>query len=492
MERIPSVCIVGRTNVGKSSLFNAIAGKPIAVVENEHGVTRDRNYTFVTKHGFPFTLIDTGGIVGDDGNILSADVRTQTELAMAEADLVLAVVDAQHGLSPLDAEVAIVVRHCQKPVVWLANKCESERARQQVPEFYQLGIEELLAVSAVHRQGMKEIVNSIKNHIAPQSEEERELGLEPLPEELPSEEKIAEDLKRPIKIAVVGKPNVGKSTFTNRLLGEDRMVTSDQPGTTRDSISAPLSFEGQEFVLVDTAGLRRKARVEEGSTEQHSNFRTVRALSQCDVAVLLLDAKEGIPAEQDMKVAELIHERGRSFIIVVNKWDLIEKDHTIARAYEEAIEQIFDFARYAPVFFVSAKTGRGCVKVLKKAQELFVAARARIQTADLNRILARAFMANPPQAYHGQPVKMFFATQVGVAPPTIVLFSNFPRKIGGAYQRYLKNTVRKHFPFPGVDIKFVMKKRTEKAERSGSVSKQYRGGLDARAADGENDEASSG
>ncbi|WKZ56637.1 MAG: ribosome biogenesis GTPase Der [Bdellovibrionota bacterium] len=449
--KVPTVAIVGRTNVGKSSLLNAIASKPIAVVEDQPGVTRDRHYYLVKRYDRPFTLVDTGGIVGEDENPLAKTVREQALLAIEEADVIVAVFDAAYGPHPLDSEVVQTLRRSGKPVIWVANKAESPVHRQSLGEFYALGIDEVLPVSAVHRQGIDQIVA----HVLALTESD----------ELEGEAEGSEGEAQTIRIAIVGQPNVGKSTLVNKLVGKERVVASAHPGTTRDAVDVEFEHQGRTFVVVDTAGLRRKARVAARSVEQHSNLRTVRALSSADVAVLLLDASLGPPAEQDAKVAALIHDRGTGLVIAVNKWDVIEKNHRTAKEYKDAVQRTFQFARYAPVLFVSAKSGQRVLKILEKCLEVYEAGKHRIQTSDLNRILTRAFTATPPPAYHGQPVKLFFATQVKTSPPTFVLFLNHPNRISESYRRYLGQAIRKHFDFPGQDLKFVCRKRTEKSAR---------------------------
>lgn len=448
-SRIPTVAIVGRTNVGKSALFNALARKPIAVVEDEHGVTRDRHYHLVKRDDTQFTLIDTGGIVGEEDFSLARSVREQALLAIAEADIVVGVFDASYGPHPLDSEVVELLRRSSKPVLWVANKAESPTHLSGLAEFYSLGIDEVLPVSAAHRQGLDAIIAFVDAISLPEEDDAEDEG----------------EVAEPIRLAVVGRPNVGKSTLINKIVGKERVVASNLPGTTRDTIDVHFTFRDRKFVLLDTAGLRRKARVAKRSVEQHSNLRTVRALGTADVAVLLLDATQGKPTDQDAKVATLIHDRGRGLVIAVNKWDAIEKDHKTAKEYKDSVHELFQFTRHAPVLFVSALSGQRCQKILEKAIEVYESGKHRIQTSDLNRILARAFMASPPPAYHGQPVKLLFATQARVSPPTVVLFLNHPNRISASYQRYLAQAIRKHFDFPGQEIKFVCRKRTEKSAK---------------------------
>ena len=440
--------------MGKSTLFNAIAGRRLSIVQDEPGVTRDRNYTLVTRFGFPFSLVDTGGLVGEEDNALRDLVRTQTEAAIAEADLIIAVLDGLHGVHPLDSDVFRLLQRCETPVLWVVNKCESSNAQQNAVEFYSLGIQDPSFISAEHKVGIRELVDVMHSYLV---DEELEEGAVENAEEESSE-------PQPIKIAILGKPNVGKSTLVNKLIGKERVVTSDLAGTTRDSIKIPLKRDGVDYLIFDTAGLRRKARVDDATVERFSNLRAIRSLAECDVAVLVIDAEQGAPTEQDAKIASLIHERGRGFIIAVNKWDAVEKDHRAVKSYTDAIRRELKFGSYAPIIFISAKSGRRCPSVLEKSKQIFLACNERIKTAEVNRIMKEAVDRRPPPSYRAQPIKLFFATQVETRPPEFVLFMNFPDKIGYAYLRYLRNTIRETLPFEGYDIKLHLKKRSEKSE----------------------------
>lgn len=470
---LPTVCIVGRTNVGKSTLFNALAGRRKAVVKDQPGVTRDRCYETVTRFDFPFTLIDTGALVGEEEIALHESVREQSALAMKQSDVIIVVFDGLHGLHPLDTEVVDLVRQIEKPTIWVANKCETPNAALTSSELYGLGLEEILPLSAAHRRGVKELIKRLKSIIEPLgligapdlSEEEfvqgddeqrapvlNQIDQEPLP--------VEEDPNRKINIAIVGKPNVGKSTFVNTLLGEERMITSPIAGTTRDSIRSELIRNGRPFEIVDTAGLRKKAGVRDGTVERFSNIRTLRSLAQCDVAVFLLDASEGMPTEQDAKIIGLAHEKGKSLVIVINKWDLIEKDPKIADAYRAAVRAVFKFAAYAPVVFASAVTGQRCLNVLDTVVEVYEASRVRLTTAQVNKVFTDAFLSKPPPVYRGSPVKLLYATQVATKPPTFAVFVNYPDRLRYSYERYLKNTVRRTFPFVGNEIRVLFRRRS--------------------------------
>ncbi len=506
MKRVPIVAIVGRSNVGKSSLFNAIARKGTAVVDDFAGVTRDRNYCLVRKHGFPFTVVDTGGLLGEEHDDLHSAVRNQAEMAISEADLVLCMFDGMHGVHPQDREVVQILRESNKPTIYLVNKCESPSVETTSAEFYELGVKELFTISAAHGVRIKELIASVRaellklNLVQDISED-----LKPAPRKAQKDEQLAEEVEvefedesnqqegsdsqndtesesdldldlseqdslveipeysGPIRIAIVGKPNTGKSTMINKIIGEDRLVVSNIAGTTRDSIEIPFKREGKDYTLIDTAGLRKKGRVEDGGIERFSNLRTLRALASCDIAVLLIDAAEGIN-EQDAKIAGLIHERGRGLIIAVNKWDLIEKDHRTVKEYERAVRASLKFCQYAPVLFISGLTGRRCPNVLDTAKEIFNTSRIRIPTSQVSRVLIRAFENKPAPAYRGSCVKLRFAIQNSTTPPEFILFMDHPKGINFSYERYLKNTLRKHFGFTGVDVRLHFKKRRGKGQ----------------------------
>jgi GTP-binding protein len=481
---LPTVCIVGRTNVGKSTLFNALAGRRKAVVKDQPGVTRDRYYELVTRFDFPFTLIDTGALVGEEDLVLHEAVKQQTELAMRQSDLIIVVFDGLHGLHPLDSEVVDLVRQVEKPTIYVANKCEKPSSAMTATELYGLGLEEIIPLSAAHRRGIRELLakmeelvgsSELKAELADGEDaayqvSEDEDGFEGVvhfeEEEIPesSDEQAPPDVERDpnraINIAIIGKPNVGKSTFVNRLLGEDRLITSPIAGTTRDSIKCEFIRNGQKFEIVDTAGLRKKAGVKDDSVERFSNIRTLRSLAQSDVAVFLLDASEGIPTEQDAKIVGLAHEKGKSLVIVVNKWDLIEKDPRIAEEYRHAIRVTFKFAPYAPVIFVSALTGLRCLSVFDEVNTVYTAARVRLSTGQVNKLFTDAFNSKPPPVYRGVPIKLLYATQVAANPPTFAVFVNHPERLRFNYERYLKNTVRRLYPFPGSDVRILFRRRS--------------------------------
>jgi GTPase len=479
-SKVPVVAIVGRTNVGKSTLFNAFARRRLAVVHDSDGVTRDRAYIHVSSP-FPMMLVDTGGLFGDLDSDLQDVVRAQAELAIAESDLVICVFDGVAGPHPYDEEVVALLRRIKKPILWVVNKCEKEVTQQTAHEFYGLGLDNLIFVSAAHRQGVRELREAIKetlgieDTLTVEEEEAPERDRDNLFDEaadLTNEETTGADTEtpdRPVLVALIGRPNVGKSSLINRIVGEDRLVTADAWGTTRDSVDVSVKRDGQDFTFIDTAGLRKKARIDDQSVERYSALRSLRAIARADVVVLVLDATQGVPSIQDARIAGLIHERGKPLVIVVNKWDAIEKDHKTVHAYKHAIQHEFKFARYAPILFVSALSGRRCPSLFPQILEVWKSSRQRVQTSELNKILSRAFERRPPPVYHGEPVKLFFATQVGVTPPTFVLFVNHTTKIKFFYIRYLKNVLREHFPFPGSDIRVEIRKRRGDRNESKAV-----------------------
>jgi GTP-binding protein len=478
-RKVPVICIVGRTNVGKSSLFNALVGARKAVIKDSPGVTRDRCYETVSRWGFAFTLIDTGALVGEESISLHKSVQEQTRIGMQEADLIIVVFDGLHGLHPQDADVFNLVREFEKPVIWVANKCEKPATALAAHELYALGISDLLCLSAAHRRGVRDLVAQIAERleidrsrqttVSNDDETEEVLaddateGTNTSAESVEEGEETSIDPTKPIKVAILGKPNVGKSSLVNKLLGEERLVVSPIAGTTRDSVSSEIRRDDRIFTFVDTAGLRKKAGVDDGSIERFSNLRALRTLAQSDVAVFVLDASEGIPTEQDARIVGLVHERGKGLVIVVNKWDLIEKEPRTAEGFRLAIRRVFKFVEYAPVIFVSAKTGQRCVSILDMVREVHDNSLLRIKTGELNRVLERAFNYKPPPVYRGAPVKLLYATQVGVAPPTITLFVNYPERLSFSYERYLKNALRRYYPFSGTDIKLVFRRRSQLA-----------------------------
>lgn len=444
---IPKIAIIGRTNVGKSTLFNAIAGRKIAIVEDAPGVTRDRSYAMVNMQGFTFNLIDTGGLVGDEKDDFQSEISEQARVAINQADVILVVFDGKIGVHPLDRDIVKSLYGVKKPIIWVVNKCEKESDKFAASDFYTLGIDNFICISAAHNIGVRDVIAEVKTYFD---------------KKILENENIVDDS---IRVAIVGKPNAGKSTLINMLLGEKRVITSDVSGTTRDSIEVNIRANGQDYILIDTAGLRKKSKVQDDTIEEYGTIRSIEALTNADVAILLLDASQDkVATEQDQKIAGLIHDRGIPFIIAANKWDLVEKDHKTVKEFENNIYEIFKFARYAPIIYISAKEGKRCSKLLPKAKEIYEIARHRITTGTLNKVINTAFSKRPPTPYRGQIIKVYFSTQISVAPPTFVIFVNHPKSLHFSYLRYLKNEIRNEFSFEGSNIKVIVRKRNEKGE----------------------------
>lgn len=549
--RTPIIAIVGRPNVGKSTLFNRIVGEKRAVVEDFAGVTRDRNYALVDKYSAPFTIVDTGGFEASPEDELQRAVVDQTILAIEEADAIIALFDGEAGEHPEDAEVVRFLRKVNKPIVYVVNKCDGEEQIFRVAEFYRLGLAEIENISALYGRGVRDLIERILQDLPgyealKQSFEDRKklaqarkeevsielasvkLALDELDDEMrveqedsdlvedsfesepnfpeifiPSEEsendkpitdylkenrlaalrqteyiyndpEMAPDYRPPeqeeseetkefipqidcINIAIVGRPNAGKSTLLNTLTGERRAITSEIAGTTRDSLDLEIVREGQRYCIVDTAGLRKKARISD-TIERFSTMRALRSLADCDVAVVLIDAARG-PSEQDTKIMGLAHDYGKGIVIAVNKWDLVEKSHRTVKEYTDNLRQQFKFAHYAPIVFVSALSGRRCPKVIETVKHVAEQRIKRISTNRFNRVLKRQLLRYPPNHYRGHAVKLYYGTQVEAAPPRFVLFFNQPKGLHFSYLRQLKNTLRDEFGFEGTDIKLVCRKK---------------------------------
>ncbi|MCC6932268.1 MAG: ribosome biogenesis GTPase Der [Deltaproteobacteria bacterium] len=544
MNAMPIIAIVGRPNVGKSTLFNRVVGENKAIVEDLPGVTRDRNYALVENYSFPFYLVDTGGYDTDNTDPLQKRVVEQTMVAVDEADIILCLFDGNTGLQAGDEEIVSILRGYNKTIFYYVNKCDGKEQEEKIYDFYALGVSELKDLSAKYGRNINDVVeetlktlpdyeeqarrtkekrerlqaqqedmeleiqrelaalntddedeeleddggdfefsdgpgegDSVEPRFAPvftpggewESEndylkENRLTKLAPSKgsasteeeqEEEKQEEVIALDL---IKIALVGKPNVGKSTLYNTLLGEERVITSDIAGTTRDSVDTPLKRDGQDYLLVDTAGLRKKARVTD-NVEHYSTLRALKALSAADVCVLVIDALEGV-SEQDTKIAGLAHDQGLGLVICINKWDAVEKTHHSVHEFTLDVRDKLKFARYAPIIYISALSGRRCPRVLDTAKEVAYARQRRIPTGKLNRILKRVHERTSAPTYRGLVLKFYFAAQVAVAPPRIALFFNFTRGVHFSYLRALKNAIRDEFGFVGSDIKLSVRRKT--------------------------------
>ncbi|GAB6174168.1 ribosome biogenesis GTPase Der [Paradesulfitobacterium aromaticivorans] len=441
----PVVAIVGRPNVGKSTLFNRIAGGMVAIVENKPGVTRDRLYREAEWLGRKFTLIDTGGIeFREESTPMSAQIRKQAELAIEEADVIVFVVDAKAELTPDDEMIARTLRRSRKPVLLTANKVENfAKAESELYEFLQLGLGEAIPISAVHGMNTGDLLDAVVSRF---------------PEE--GEEEYAPDV---IKIAVIGRPNVGKSSLVNKLIGEERVIVSNIPGTTRDAIDTPFTYEDKSYVLIDTAGMRRKGRIEE-VTEYYSVVRSLRAVDRSDVILMLIDAQEGV-TEQDKKIAGYAHEAGKGIVLIVNKWDLIEKDEKTMDKFDKQIREELGFMQYAPTLYISAKTGQRVTKIIELVDFVAEQNSIRIATSTLNSLVREWVHLNPPPSDKGQRLKILYLTQVGVKPPTFVFFVNEPELMHFSYRRYLQNQLRQSFGFEGSPLRIVVRQRDEEREK---------------------------
>ncbi len=437
----PIVAIVGRPNVGKSTLFNALAGERISIVKDYPGVTRDRIYADVTWLNYKFTMIDTGGIEPETKDKMLTYMREQAQIAIDTADVIVFLTDVRMGLVDADFKVADMLRRSGKPVVLTVNKVDDfEKMQADVYEFYNLGIGDPIPVSGASRLGFGELLDAIVEYFPAPVEGEEE-------EELP-------------KIAVVGKPNVGKSSIINKLTGENRVIVSDIAGTTRDAIDTVVKFDEKEYIFIDTAGLRRKNKIKE-EIERFSIVRTVSAVERADVVVVVIDATEGV-TEQDAKIAGIAHERGKGIIIAVNKWDAVEdKDDKTIYRQTERIREILSFIPYAEILFISAKTGQRMTKIFEKIDLVIQSRTLRIQTGVLNEILMEATSLQQPPSDKGKRLKIFFMTQVAVGPPTFVLFVNSKELMHYSYQRYIENKIRDTFGFVGTSLKFIIRERED-------------------------------
>ena len=433
---MPTVAIVGRPNVGKSTLFNRLTGERHAIVHDEPGVTRDRVYGEVIWSGQTFSVVDTGGFVPRSADRFEEAVREQVHIALAEADLILFVVDTTTGITDLDQELANMLRKTEKPVMVAANKADNQERRWEANSFYQLGLGEVYALSSINGTGTGDMLDALM-------------------ENLPADGRKEEDSRT--RLAIIGRPNVGKSLLVNRLLGEERSIVTEVSGTTRDAIDSVLTYEDQELVLVDTAGLRKKARVKE-NVEFYSTLRTERAVRGCDVAVLLLDATRGLE-NQDMKIIRKAEDEKKGLLIAINKWDLVEPDAATAKDYEELIRWNLKTMDYVPIMTLSALTGRRAVKLLDRVLAIAERRRSRVSTSDLNEAVEAALKHHKPPAYRSRPVRIKYATQVETAPPVFVFFCNHPQGVKESYKRYLERQLRRAFDFEGVPLTFSFKEK---------------------------------
>ncbi len=436
----PIVAIVGRPNVGKSTLFNKLAGERIAIVEDTPGVTRDRIYADAEWLSHDFTLIDTGGLEPETDDIIMRQMFNQAEIAMETAHVILFVVDIKTGVTDADLQVANRLRRTKKPIVLTVNKVDDMRRENlDVYEFYSLGLGNPVPISAGQALGLGDLLDEVVSHF---------------PEKDGSEEE--EDI---IKVAVVGKPNAGKSSLINQILGEERLIVSNIPGTTRDAIDTLTERNGQKFMFIDTAGIRRKSKIKE-NIERYSIVRAVAAVERADVCIMLIDATENV-TEQDTKIAGIAHERGKAAIIVVNKWDLVEKDHKTMDNYSKELDKALGYMPYAPKLFISALTGQRVHKLFDMVYSVFQNSSMRVATGVLNDVLIEAMAMNQPPAHRGRPLRIYYMTQVSVKPPTFVLFVNDRELLHYSYKRYIENQLRDAFGFKGTPIHFIVRNKND-------------------------------
>ncbi len=434
----PIVAVVGRPNVGKSTLFNRLAGERISIVQDTPGVTRDRIYADVEWTGRKFTLIDTGGMEIGAEDIILKQILQQAEIAIETADVILFVTDVKAGMTDDDKQVANMLRKTKKPVVLAVNKVDRmNRDSMDIYEFYELGIGDPIAISAGQALGLGDLLDEVISYF---------------PEEIEDEEE-----EEVIKVAIIGKPNVGKSSLINKILGEDRLIVSNIPGTTRDAIDSPIEIDRQKYIFIDTAGMRRKSKIKE-EIERFSIIRAVAAVERCDVAILLIDAKEGI-TDQDTKIAGIAHERGRAAIVAVNKWDSIEKNDKTMNQYLKDIGNELAYMPYAPKVFISALTGQRINRMLELIQTVHQNHALRISTGVLNDVLIEAIAMQQPPADKGRQLKLYYMTQVSIKPPTFVIFVNDRELFHFSYRRYIENQLREAFGFVGTPIHFVVREK---------------------------------
>ncbi len=439
----PIVAIVGRPNVGKSTLFNKLAGSRISIVDDTPGVTRDRIYADCTWLDRQFTLIDTGGIEPDSSDVILKQMREQAVTAMETADAIIFLTDVKQGLTDDDLRVAEMLRKSRKPVVLAVNKVDNfAKFGNDVYEFYNLGLGDPVPISAAEMLGLGDLLDEVMNHI-PKSPEEEEEDTRP-------------------RIAIVGKPNVGKSSIVNRMAGNQRVIVSDIAGTTRDAIDTVVRRNKKEYVLIDTAGLRRKSKIKE-NIEHYSILRAVSAVERSNVVILVIDAQEGV-SEQDAKIAGIAHDRNKGILILVNKWDLIEKDNASVKKFTQDIRDVLSFLDYAEILFVSAETGQRLGQIFDKVDEIVESCVQRVATGVLNEIISQATAMHEPPSDKGKRLRIYYATQVAVGPPTFVFFVNDKKLMHFSYQRYLENQLRETFGFKGTSIKIIIRERSEKEQ----------------------------
>lgn len=436
----PIVAIVGRPNVGKSTFFNYISGKRISITDDTPGVTRDRIYAEAEWRGREFTLIDTGGIEPFSEDKILKQIKVQAEIAVDMADVIIFLVNVKDGLIQTDTDVAMLLKRSKKNVVVAVNKVDNVgNPPPEMYEFYSMGFDEVFPISSMHGLGMGELLDGIYQYFPP--------------------ENIQEENDDEIKVAVIGKPNVGKSSLINKILGEERVIVSDIPGTTRDAIDTHVLNNDKKYLFIDTAGIRRKSKINE-SIEKYSIIRSYTAVERADVCLILIDAEEGI-TEQDTKIAGFAHENGKASIIVINKWDKLEKETGTLENYKKSVYDKLGFMTYAPVIFISAKTGQRVNKIFDLIDSVALQAASRISTGMLNDVLNEAIALVQPPSDKGKPLKVYYMTQNGIKPPTFVLFINKIDLMHYSYERYIENQLRKSFGFEGTPIKFILKEKNK-------------------------------
>ena len=436
----PIVAVVGRPNVGKSTLFNALAGENISIVKDTPGITRDRIYADVTWLDKTFTLIDTGGIEPDSKDVILSQMRSQAEIAMETADVIIFLVDVKQGLQDADSKVADMLRRSKKPVVLVVNKVDSfQKYMADVYEFYNLGMGDPHPVSAVNRLGIGDMLEEVVSYFPEGAGEEEE-----------------DDR---VRVAIVGKPNVGKSSRINKILGENRLIVSDIAGTTRDAVDTEVTYQGKEYVFIDTAGVRRKNKIKE-DLEHYMIVRTVSAVERADVVVMMIDATEGV-TEQDAKIAGIAHDRGKAIIVAVNKWDAIEKDDKTIYRFTERVKDTLSFMPYAEILFLSAKTGQRIPKLFETIDIVNENHAMRVATGVLNEIMTEAVAMQQPPSDKGKRLRLYYITQVSVKPPTFVIFVNDKELMHFSYTRYIENQIRETFGFKGTPLHFIIRERGE-------------------------------
>ena len=441
----PIVAIVGRPNVGKSSFFNKMAGRRISIVEDVPGVTRDRVYADVEWLGHPFTLVDTGGIDPRSDDVLLSQMRHQAEIAIDTADVICFFTDGRDGLTDDDREVSNLLRKTKKPVILVVNKIDHINLNDSIYEFYELGLGDPFAISAVNMLGFGDLLDEIISYFPKDAEPEQEDDPD----------------THTVQLAIVGRPNVGKSSLTNRLLGEDRTMVSDIAGTTRDAIDTLLTLpDGKKYNIIDTAGIRRKSAIEDETLERYSVLRSIGAIRRADVALLMIDANDGV-TEQDTKIAGLITDEGKGAIVVVNKWDMLEKETGTLEKFRKQVLSDLKFMDYVPVLFISAKTGQRANTVLSTVDQVWAQCSKRITTGLLNDILSDAVMDLQPPSQNGRRLRIYYATQQSVCPPTFIFFVNDEKLMHFAYQRYLENYFRKSFDFTGTPIRMILREKSK-------------------------------